>query len=247
MAKSIVRVKVNKPTVTVPNWTKEATLWRKLYREAGGSSRLSALTVKAGYVIGAMHGICQCVSHLLQHPKAQSLTYVPAFQAFGSAVELLGRCIRGNTDLWGNVADLQAGFKWLANSDQVGLEDDTTVLKTRHREYTVDMLTALGHYAGTSPATAKRTTRGMHHAGSIDLAILEKLPPLLAAGLDRYWQKLQDSERMCNRLAQARLIGLSDWPVLDNWLLRKGQDGGSVPALLEVFAEFDWSVAGQLP
>jgi hypothetical protein len=242
MAKTIINVKLKEPTAKVPNWTKEADLWKQVRKEAGGSSRIYPLTVKAGYVIGAIYDICQSVSHLLQHPEAKASTYLPAYQTFYSAVELLGRCIRGNTDLWGNVADLQTGFKRLANSQQVGLHDDTVVVKTRRQKYTVDMLTALGHYAGLGAVKAKRTAKGMCHGGRIDPDVLEKMPPLLGEGLSRYWKKLQNSERMCNKLAQARVIGLKDWPVLSTWLLRDGHDGASVPSLIETFGQFDWSL-----
>jgi hypothetical protein len=244
MARRTINVKLKKPSVKVPNWTKEASLWTELRRTAGASARLFPLTVKAGYVIGVMYDIFQSVSHLLQHPQVKELTYVPAYQSFCSGVELLGRCIRGNTDLWGNVADLQAGFKWLADSEQVGLHDDTVVIKTKHQKYTVDMLTALGHYAGLGSATAKRSYRGMRHAGRIDPELLEKMPPLLGEGLGRYWRRLQNSERLCNKLAQARVIGLKDWPVLSTWLLRDGQDGASVPSVADTFGELDWSLEG---
>jgi hypothetical protein len=242
MAKSIVNVKLKKPTTKVPNWTKEAKLWGELRKAAGGSARHFPLTIKAGYVIGAMYDIFQSVSHLLRHPKARELTYVPAYQCFCSGVELLGRCIRGNTDLWGNVADLQAGFKWLAGYEQVGLHDDTVVIKTKRQKYTVDMLTALGHYAGLGGATARRSHRGMRHAGRIDPEILEKMLPLLVEGLGRYWKKLQNSGRMCKHLARARVIGLKDWPVLSTWLLHDGHDGASVPSLADTFGQLDWSL-----
>lgn len=242
MAQLSTNVKLGKPTVSVENWTKESRFWKALSRKAGGPSGLFSLTIKAGYVIGVIHDICQSVSHLLKHPKAKYTTYVPAYAAFSSAVALLGRCIRGNTDLWGSVADSQVGFKWLAGSDQVGLRDDTVVIETSRQEYTVDMLTALGYYAGQSGTTTKKKSSGTHHFGEIDPEILEKMPPLLAEGLDRYWNKLQTSERMCNKLAQARVIGLKDWPVLNNWLLRGREDADSVPSFSDVFGKFDWSL-----
>jgi hypothetical protein len=189
-----------------------------------------------------MHGIFQSVSHLLQHPQAKAVTFFPAYQTFCSGVELLGRCIRGNRDLWGNVADLQAGFKWLAGSEQVGLHDDTVVVRTGRQKYTVDMLTALGHYAGLGEASGGRKRRGMRHAGRIDPRILAKMPPLLAKGMSRYWKRLQSSERMCNKLAEARVIGLTDWPVLNTWLLGDGRDGAAAPSLSETFGEFDWTL-----
>jgi hypothetical protein len=82
----------------------------------------------------------------------------------------------------------------------------------------------------------------MRHAGNIDPQVLEEMLPLLVEGLDRYWEELQGSERLCNRLAQARVIGLKDWPVLSNWLLGDGRDGASVPSLSDTFGEFDWSL-----
>ena len=242
MPKSIVNVRLKKPTVKVQGWTKESRFWKQLCKGAGLSSRLYPLTVKAGYVIGAMYDIFQSVSHLLQHPNAKETTYVPAYQVFSSAVELLGRCLRGNTDLWGSVADVQAGFKWLVNSQQVGLHDDTVVIKTSSQKYTVGMLTALGHYAGYGEIKAKSSSKAMRHAGNVDVEILQKMPPLLVGGLDRYWTELQGSERMCNKLAQARVVGLKDWPVLSCWLLRDGQGGVSVPCMSDVFGGFDWSL-----
>jgi hypothetical protein len=189
-----------------------------------------------------VYDICQSVDCLLQHPEAKASTYVPAYQTFCSAVELLGRCIRGNIDLWGNVADLHTGFKWLAESEQVGLHDDTVVIKTGRQKYTVDLLTALGHYAGLDQAKGGRGFKGMRHAGRIDPDILDKMLPLLVGGLERYWEELQESDLMCNRLARARVIGLHDWPVLENWLLRTGHDGASVPTLSDTFGKLDWSL-----
>jgi hypothetical protein len=242
MAKALANVKLKTPTVTLKDWRKESRLWKALNRKAGGDSRLFPLTIKAGYVIGVIYDICESVSQLLEHPTAQRTTYVPAYHVFSSAVEILGRCIRGNSDLWGSVADLKTGLKWLANSDQVGLDDDTVLIKTSGREYTVDMLTALGHYAAHGGIKTKRESGGTHHFGEIDPEILEKMPSLLAEGLERYWSELQSSELLCNKLAEARIIALQNWPVLESWLLSDRGHNGALPPITDVFSKFDWSV-----
>jgi hypothetical protein len=237
-------VKLKTPTVKLKNWPRESRQWRALYRKAGGDGRLFPLTIKAGYVIGVIYGICESVSQLLGHPSAQQTTYLPAFHVFASAVEILGRCIRGNADAWGSVADLKTGFRWLAESDQLGLHDDTVLVKTRSGKYTIDMLTALGYYAGYRGIKAKKKSGATRHFGEIDPEILAKMPPLLAEGLQRYWNRLQRSKRLCNKLAQARIIALKDWPVLHSWLLLDRDGDGSVGPVSEVFSGFDWSVQG---
>lgn len=242
MAKALANVKLKIPTVTLKDWSKESRLWKALNRKAGGDSRLFPLTIKAGYVIGVIYDICESVSQLLEHPTAQRTTYVPAYHVFSSAVEILGRCIRGNTDLWGSVADLKTGLRWLASSDQVGLTDDTVLIKTSGREYTVDMLTALGHYAAHGGIKTKRESGGTHHFGEIDPEILEKMPSLLAEGLERYWSELQSSELLCNKLAEARIIALKNWPVLESWLLSDQGRNGALSPITDVFSKFDWSV-----
>lgn len=242
MAKALVNVKVKTPTVKLKNWSKEARRWKALNKRAGGDSRLYPLTIKAGYVIGVIYDICQSVSQLLAHPNAPQITYMPAYHVFSSGVEILGRCIRGNSDLWGSFADLQTGFRWLADSEQLGLHDDTVLIKTSGREYTVDMLTALGYYAAHSGIKTKQKSGGMHHFGEIDPEILEKMPSLLTEGLERYWSELQSSELLCNKLAEARIIALQNWPVLESWLLSDQGHNGALPPITDVFSKFDWCV-----
>jgi hypothetical protein len=242
MAKAKPNVKLKTPSVKVKNWNKKARLWRAMNRAAGGYSRRYPLTVKAGYVIGAIHDICASVSHLLQHPDAAQVTYLPAYQLFCSAVSLLGRCIRGNDDLWGGIADLQTGFKWIADSEQVGLHDDTEVVETSHRSYTVDSLVALGSYAGYGKIPKARKPKGMHQFGAVDTELLTQMPMQMADGLQRYWDKLQSSEQLCNRLAKARVIALQDWPVLETWLCREEDAAESMPPIGDLFNDMNWSV-----
>jgi hypothetical protein len=243
MAKKRPReVKLKAPTVKVENWKKKARLWRAMNREAGGYPRRYPLTTKAGYVIGAVHDICASVGHLLQHPDAAQTTYLPAYQLLCSAVSLLGRRIRGNDDLWGGMADLLYGFKWIADSDQIGLHDDTTVVETSDLTYSVDTLVALGNYAAYGKLPGRKKRKGMRQFGAIDTELLEQMPALMADALQRYWDRLQKSERLCNRLAQARVIAIRDWPVLTTWLCR-GQDAsdGMLP-FGDLFADMDWSL-----
>jgi len=244
VSKARPNVKLKSPSIKVKNWDKKARLWRAMNREAGGPARRYPLTVKAGYVVGAVYDICASVGHLLQHPQAAQVTYLPAYQLYCSAVCLLGRCIRGNDDLWGGMADLQTGFRWIATSDQVGLHDDTEVLETSQRSYSVDTLVALANYASQGKIPTAKQPKGMHQFGTLDTELLEQMPARMADGLQRYWDKLQGSERLCNRLAKARVIALRDWPVLKTWLCRE-QDGADTEAMLpisELFSGMNWRV-----
>jgi len=114
-----VNVKLNTPTVPIPNWNQEATDWMSLNTAAHGNPDFYPLTVKAAYVIGVVHDICESVSHLLTHPNAKTTTYIPAYGVFASGIELLGRCVNGNSTTYGSVADLKTGFKWLVSSESV--------------------------------------------------------------------------------------------------------------------------------
>ena len=82
--------KLDRPSVTVPNWAVEEPLWVQLNQEIGGNPAFFPLTVKGAYVIGVIHGLCESVSILLERlPGVVSL--MPAYGVFASAIEILGR------------------------------------------------------------------------------------------------------------------------------------------------------------
>ena len=235
-----LNVKHGAPTEEPENWPEQVEQWKTLNREAGGNPDFVPLTIKAGYVIGVIHDICESVSCLLGAPNARETTYIPAYGVFASGIDLLGRCItRNESPTRGSTKD---GFKWLAFSSDKSFQsyenvpDDYILIKTSSYEYTVDMLTALRHFAAHGQATSKSEFR------KIDYEILSMMPPLIANGLGRYWNELQHSDIYCNRLAKANIIALRNWPVLKSWLLFERDEHGVYHSITEIFNKFDWLV-----
>ncbi len=180
-----VNVKLETPTIAIPNWNQEAAEWMTLNAAAHGNPEFYPLTVKAAYVIGVEHDICESVSHLLTHPNVKTTTYIPAYGVFASGVEVLGRCIIGNSTTRGGVADLKTGFKWLVSSSQDTVPDSRVLITTNSYAYTIEMLAALRHFAVHGQATSRVTASGTYQFGNIDYEILSKMPPLIANGLER--------------------------------------------------------------
>lgn len=235
-----VNVKLNTPTVTIPNWNQEVTDWMSLNAAALGNPDFYPLTIKAAYVIGVVHDTCESVSHLLAHPNAKTTTYIPAYGVFASGIELLGRCVNGNFTTHGSVADLKTGFKWLVSSSYNTVEDSRILITTSSYAYTIEMLAALRHFAAHGQATSKITDAGTYQFGNIDYEILSKMPPLIANGLERYWNQLQNDEDLCNRLAQTNVIALRNWPVFRSWTLFERDESGTHHSITEIFNRFDW-------
>ena len=228
-----INVLLENPTISVDNWPNEAQKWKDLNQEVGGNPDFYPLTIKAAYVIGIAHDICESVSHLLSHPNVRLTTYLPAFGIFSSGIEILGRCIRGNSTLRGSVSDLTTGYKWLASSDIASIDQNCDFITTSQDTYKINRLTHLRHFSAHGQATGQDIT-------SVDFEILEKMPPLIADGLERYWNKLQDDEALCNNLALANIIPLRGWPVVKSWILFERDREGRYHSITEIFNRFDW-------
>ena len=238
-----VNVKLEVPTIALPDWDKEAAQWMALNTQVRGNADFYPLTVKAAYVIGVVHTLCESVSVLLSHPRKREITYIPAYGVFASGVELLGRCVKGNDDTRGATADLTTGFKWLVNPEYHQVPDTHELITTSSRPHTIDMLAALRHFAAHGQATAQQTASGSFKFGDIDYEILEKVLPALAGGLGAYWNRLRQHEDLCNKLAQANVIALRSSPVLTSWrLFEKDKRTGRHLAVVEIFNKFDWHV-----
>jgi len=237
-----VNVKLQTPTVTISGWNQEATQWMSLNAAVGGNADFYPLTVKAAYVIGVEHDICESVKCLLAHPSAKTMTYIPAYGVFASGVEILGRCINGNCRTRGCVADLKTGFKWLASSS-CGVPDTHVFITTNTYAYTIEMLVALRHFAAHGQATTSTiSAAGTYQFGNIDHEILSKMHPLIAKGLDRYWNQLQRDASLCDKLAKANIIALRNWPVFRSWTLFEQDESGKHHSITEIFNRFDWQV-----
>ena len=104
------------------------------------------------------------------------------------------------------------------------------------------MLAALRHFAAHGQATTNVTPAGTYQFGNIDYAILSKMPPLIADALERYWNHLQRDENLCNKLAEANVIALRNWPVLQSWSLFEKDESGRYHSITEIFNRFDWTV-----
>lgn len=232
-----VNVKPEAPTEEPEDWPEQVEQWKTLNREAGGNPDFFPLTIKAGYVIGVIHDICESVSCLLGAPNARKTTYIPAYGVFASGIEILGRCIRGDSGISESVKDIKAGFKWLASSSYENVPDDYVLIKASGSNgYTIEWLIHLRHFAAHGQAASK------YQFGNIDYEILSRMPPLIANGLERYWNGLGQNDTYCNRLAKAKIIALRNWPVLKSWLLFERNEHGVHHSITEIFSKFDWRV-----
>jgi hypothetical protein len=244
-----VNVKLETPTTRIDGWDKEAQQWLSVNQDAGGNSDFYPLTIKAAYVIGVIHTICESVSILLRDTNAKVTTYLPAYGVFASSVELLGRCINGNSSTKGSSRDLEAGFKWLASSyfeqyknDYESVPPSIVLIQTSKYMYAIYNLVALRHLSAHGQATSKEVGKGYYEFGYIDYEILAQFPHLLASGLEKYWHELQSSEDLCNRLAQAKIIALRKWPVFLSWSLFQADSSGVYYSIEEIFNRFDWAI-----
>ncbi len=237
-----VNVKLKYPAESVENWDILTIEWKALNAWAGGHPGFYPLTIKAAYVIGVIHDLCESVSCLLGHPRVLETTYIPAYGVVASGIEILGRCIRGNHDTRAATADLKTGFKWLATSAIEQLTDNSILIETSRQKCSIGMLAALRHFAAHGQATSEKTDRDAYKFGELDYEILGKMPPLIADGLERYWNELQHSDDLCNKLAEANILALRSWPVKKSWILFEKDASGVYHSITEIFNRFDWNI-----
>jgi hypothetical protein len=225
----------------IRKWEQEAVQWKELNP---GNPGFHPLTIKAGYVVGVIYNICDSVSCLLRNPIfAQRTSYIPAYGIFASGVEILGRCVKGESTSYRST--LRTGFKWLANPDPVSCGTVTksqVLITTSQRAYTIEELEHLRNYAAHGQATAQFC--------NIDYEILIELHPPLRDGLEHYWSKLTlpGNDVLSTNLAKANIIALRDWPVFKCWSLFNRDARGKYHSVTEVFTKFrsEWTVAARL-
>jgi len=236
MSPAPVNVRISVPTIAVDGWPELAHEWQALNSSVNGHPEFFPLTIKAAYVIGVIHDICISVNCLLHAPGVSwQTTYLPAYGIFASSLDVLGRCIRGNPRYdRGSSEDIETGFKWLVRSSPRRVGNDHVLVRTSSRAYTIDMLVALRHFAAHGQAAAQFT--------SLDSEILGQMPPLLANGLERYWNALQQDEDLCNRLALANIRALRGLPVWRSWSLFERGQAGIYHSITAIFNRFDWRV-----
>ena len=245
-----VNVKLKNPTERIEGWDKEAQQWLAINQDAKGNPNFYPLTIKAAYVVGVIHTICESVSILLKEPNAKVTTYLPAYGVFASAIELLGRCVRGNaTTKKNSTKDLTTGFKWIASSffepykaDYESVPTNVVLIQTSKYMYQISNLVALRHLAAHGQAASRNIKDRHYEFGYIDYEILAQFPHLVASGLEKYWHELQRDENLCNRLAKAKIIALRKWPVFLSWTLFEANSFGVYHSIEEIFNRFDWAV-----
>ena len=177
-----VNVNTPNPSICPPGWEKEAEMWSKLNEEIGGHPDFYPLTIKGAYVIGVIHDICTCTNVLLNSNTPVETSFLPAYGIFASGVELLGRCINGNSFDNKSMKDLKIGFKWLGeNGDYLSIKDTDPIVKTRMREYSALDLSFLRHYAAHGQAILNATIY------EIDVDLLEMLRQKFAKSLENFW------------------------------------------------------------
>lgn len=226
-----VNVRLENPTIPISHW--QADQWITLNREIGGNPEFFPLTIKAAYVIGVIHDICESVTCLLRCQNVPQATYIPAYGVFASGIEVLGRCITGNNTMQNNTKDLKTGFRWLVSSSYETICDNHVLVTTPSSSYTVIMLSSLRHFA----AHGQASTTGIDN---VDHTLLNLLRPILANGLERYWSGSLDSEDLCNNLAKANIIAFRNWPVFKSWSLFERNERDVYESVSEIFNKFDW-------
>jgi len=236
-----MNMKLANPTTPVPDWSRQAVGWEILNQQAGGNPDFFPLTVKAAYVVGVIHDICTSVTHLLKVPRQRlRATYIPAYGVCASGIEVLGRCILGVADTGRSDQSLKTGFKWLHSSSYAAIPDSHQLITTSSGIYSIETLAYLRHFAAHGQATVSPRS-AIHGLPDIDLEILGHVPPLIADGLERWWNELQRSEDLCNALAKANVIAFRTWPVYKMWRLFERDAQGRYRTMTDIFTEFNWA------
>jgi len=60
-----VNVLLKGPSIPTPDWVQEEVIWIDFNKAIGGNPDFYPLTIKAAYVIGVIHNICQAVDYYL--------------------------------------------------------------------------------------------------------------------------------------------------------------------------------------
>lgn len=237
-----VNVRLRTPTIGVTGWPAKAARWAALNSSIGGNPDFYPLTIKAAYVIGIIHDVCTSVSRLVKVPRSLvAATYLPAVGVCASGMEVLGRCVLGVDTTQRADESLRTGFKWLVNSAYTSVPDSHVLVRTTTNAFDILTLPHLRHFAAHGQATAQSGSP-LRQLQDLDTELLAPLPPLIAAGLERWWGELQVSDEMCNRLAKANIIAFRSWPVFKMWGLFEQDAQGQYHTITDAFAPFDWKV-----
>lgn len=226
------------PSNLVPEWDEEASAWDQLAKGVLIEGSTDPLTVKALYVTGLVIHSCLSVNILLAPTNLISTTYYAAYSVFASAVELIGRCIRGNRTARETGRDLAAGFKWVAQpiaSEYAQVPDDFCLLRTSNYPYSISDLVALRHFSAHGQAINPSKIR------DFDYLVLAAVQPPFAAGIQAYLEQLASLAQMAANLARSSIAPFRNRPVFDAvWPFPA--DGHAFPASVgDAIRRMDWS------
>lgn len=263
-----VNLKIADPRVALPAWVQERTEWIELNRKIDGHPLFYPLTIKAAYVIGVIHQLCECITFLLRAPVQNLVsqihpwlgpqprrhpwqtTYVPAYSLLASGINLLGRCLRGNDDAARkSTEDIEAGFKWLHTPRY----DPAAIGEAAYGYHGLSDRSPLIN-TSTQSYTIEQLVKMRHYSahgqavavGSLfpeaDYEILAKMPELLANGLEHYWTALVNHPDPCDRLAKANIVAYRGMPILASWIIFNPGTDRCNHSITEIFNDFDWRV-----
>ena len=225
-------------TETATRWVLEEPSWKEVARGVVLEDDFHPLTIKALYVTGLIYQSCLAVNLLLNPEQLTSTTFYPSYAVFSAAVELLGRCVRGNPTDRENAKDLTAGFQWLASPslrEYSAVPESHVLAKTINFPWTIGDLVSLRHFSAHGQAVNRTTTR------DFDYLVLEPLPKSLGAGMRAYLRQLMSVEAVATNLANASISPLRSRPIFDAlWGFMSDRD--DFPENVErAILRMDWS------
>jgi hypothetical protein len=201
-------LKLQTPTVELSSWENEAILWKQLVLELDCNLNLSSLESKLIYLLGTLLSINESVGCLLiRKDFARQISYVPAYGIYASAIELLGRSVRG--EIAHHKSCLVEGLKWLSNPSHpnyLSVSENHPLIQTSQKSYSLSDLRSLRNYSAHGQATADYC--------NIDYEIISSLHPIFKAAISCYCSALSVSDELCNNLAKANIVPLRGMPIL---------------------------------
>jgi len=219
-----------------------ASLWAQLNLGVNGHPGLTALTVKAIHVLGVAYQHARAVDILQTSQASKETIWLPAFGAFASSVELLGRAFNGNAHKRDST-HLKRGFELVLNADASGLiartatPDDKLRKTLGTREYSVKTLAQIRHFAAHGQANANETGRV---PSTVDRALLPAVKPMFAAALERYWAALNTDLDARKALAEAKIEPIRAGAIGDLLKVLQGTPSSGPRSLTQLFDSLRW-------
>lgn len=211
-------------------WEKESELWKKA-NEGIGNSLFSGIVIKASYVMGLLHSLFESVDTLSKKKQEKELTFFPAFSVFASAIDLFGRCIKGERTEYKSCVKI--GFQSVLDYN------NKKEINTSTNKYDATDLTSLRNFAAHGIATNSNVKLKPIMA---DWELLKILGNDSVKAFHEYWESLKttDTGERCMMLAQANILIINPKPILNSWMLFEKNDNGEYESIEIIFKKFDW-------